>query len=298
MLSKKKLYEWCSIPKEELMDHPGRKVPLRIVNDTDALGEVMARDFADEIALANREGRAFRAIVPCGPKQWYEPFAQIVNTERISLKGMVVFHMDENLDWEGKLLPEEDPSNFKTFMDRYFYGAVDSELQVPLTNRHYLTPDTLKDISDMIAETEIDYTLGGWGQDGHIAFNQARRNPYVPVTIDELREGTARIQENNFDTILALSQREFGAAWQFQPPMSITLGAKECLKAKKVRVYSATGAWKQTALRVTLFADGPVAEYPLTLLQEHPDALITATEETADHPFAQHPEWKFRGVNL
>lgn len=298
MLSKKQIYEWCTIPKQELLSHPGRKVPLRIVKDAAALGEVMARDFADEIKKANEEGRRFNAIVPCGPKEWYEPFARIVNTERISLREMVVFHMDENLDWEGKLLPEDDPSNFKSFMDRFFYGAVEEELRTPLANRHYLTPGNLEEISGMIEETEIDYTLGGWGQDGHIAFNQARRSPYSPVTIEEIRESTARIQENNFDTVLALSQRSFGAAWQFLPPMSVTLGVKECMKAKKIRVYSATGAWKQTALRVALFADEPTPEYPMTLLQEHPDALITATEETAEHPFAHHPEWKFKGVNL
>jgi len=26
-------------------------------------------------------------------------------------------------------------------------------------------------------------------------------------------------------------------------------------------------------------------------LQEHPDALITATIETASHPISEHPEW-------
>lgn len=298
MLTKKKIYDWCTIPREDLMTHEDRKVPLKIVKDPDELGEVMARDFVEEIKAANEEGRIFRAIVPCGPKQWYGPFTRMVNKERVSLRNMIVFHMDENLDWEGKLLPEEDPSNFHSFMDRYFYGPVDPDLQVLPENRHYLTPDNVKEMTAMIMAVDIDYTLGGWGQDGHIAFNQARRNPYVPVTIEEIRECTARIQENNYDTILALSQREFGAAWQFQPPMSVTLGVKECMKAKKIRVYSGTGAWKQTALRVALFADEPVAEYPMTLLQEHPDARITVTEETADHPFSHHPEWKFKGVNL
>jgi glucosamine-6-phosphate deaminase len=72
--------------------------------------------------------------------------------------------------------------------------------------------------------------------------------------------------------------------------MSVTLGVKECLSAKKVRLFSDTGPWKQTALRVALF--GPLTtEYPITLLQEHPDALITATVETATHPISLHPEW-------
>jgi glucosamine-6-phosphate deaminase len=60
----------------------------------------------------------------------------------------------------------------------------------------------------------------------------------------------------------------------------------------KVRLFSDTGAWKQAALRVALFS--PVtAEYPITLLQEHPDALITATVDTATHPISLHPEWDF-----
>jgi glucosamine-6-phosphate deaminase len=79
--------------------------------------------------------------------------------------------------------------------------------------------------------------------------------------------------------------------------MSITLGIKECLSAKKVRLYSDTGTWKQTALRVALFSDITV-EYPMTLLQEHPDALITATEETASHPISENPEWEFKGINV
>jgi len=294
MLELNDLYAWCCIPAQKLLQHPDLKVPLRIVKDNSALGEIMARDFIEDIKAAG--DRVYRAIIPCGPKDWYAPFARIVNEERISLRNVICYHMDENLDWEAKLLPENDPSNFKTFMHKYFYEAVDPALQVPEQKRLYLTPDTVKAISEEILSNEIDYTLGGWGQDGHIAFNQAKRNPYSVVTIDDIRNSTARVQDNNIDTIIALSQREFGTAWQFLPPMSVTLGAKECLKAKKIRVYSATGAWKQTALRVALFS-GLTPEYPMTLLQEHPDALITATEETARHPISEHPEWEFRGVS-
>jgi glucosamine-6-phosphate deaminase len=41
---------------------------------------------------------------------------------------------------------------------------------------------------------------------------------------------------------------------------------------------------------VALFGP-PTAEYPITLLQDHPDALITATIATASHPISEHPEW-------
>ena len=123
------------------------------------------------------------------------------------------------------------------------------------------------------------------------AYNQTRRHPFSHITVEDLANSTIRIQDNNLDTIMALAQRTFGGAYQFVPPMSITLGIKECLSAKQVRLYSDTGAWKQTALRVALFSE-PTAEYPMTLLQRHPDALITATRDTARHPVAENPEWE------
>jgi glucosamine-6-phosphate deaminase len=73
--------------------------------------------------------------------------------------------------------------------------------------------------------------------------------------------------------------------------MSVTLGMRECLGAMRVRLFSDTGAWKQTALRIALFSE-PDAEYPMTLLQRHTDAILTATIETADHPISHHPEWE------
>jgi glucosamine-6-phosphate deaminase len=175
-------------------------------------------------------------------------------------------------------------------MEEHFYAAVEPELAVPEEQRNWLNANNIEEISQKIWSAPIDITYGGWGQDGHIAYNQARRHPFSHVTVDDVRNSTIRVQENNIDTILALAQRTFGAAYQFVPPMSVTLGVKECLAANKVRLFSDTGAWKQTALRVALFGP-PTAEYPITLLQEHPDALITATIATASHPISEHPEW-------
>jgi glucosamine-6-phosphate deaminase len=163
-------------------------------------------------------------------------------------------------------------------------------LVTPEEKRWWPNATNFQEIADEIAREPIDITYGGWGQDGHIAYNQARRHPFSALSLDDLRNCTVRVQDNNLDTIIALAQRTFGCAYQFVPPMSVTLGLKECLSAKKVRLFSDTGAWKQTALRVALFSE-PTPEYPMTLLQEHPDALVTATLETATHPVSIHPEW-------
>jgi glucosamine-6-phosphate deaminase len=251
----------------------------------------MAEELSAIIESNNRNAAITRAIIPCGPKCWYEPFANLVNSRKISLKNLFVFHMDECLDWQGRLLPHNHPYNFRTFMEHYFYNPINAELSVPEGQRYWLTPATVDSVRNAIAAAPIDITLGGWGQDGHVAYNQARRTPFHHLTLDDLRNSTVRIQENNLDTVIALAHRSFGAAYQFVPPMSVTLGLRECLSARKIRLYSDTGAWKQTALRVALFSD-PVPEYPMTLLQTHPDAMITATLETARHPISENPDWE------
>lgn len=284
------LYEWCRIPYADLAGHPDARIPFRLCRDSGEMGALMARELADEILAADQGGRPFRAIIPCGPSCWYAPFAELVNAERVSLRHVVVFHMDECLDWQGNPLPDGHPYNFRGFMQRHFYDPIDPQLAVPEGNRNWINGGNVEAIRRKTAEATIDLTYGGWGQDGHIAYNQARRHPLSHISLDDLRRSTARVQENNIDTIMALAQRSFGAAYQFVPPMSVTLGVRECLSARKVRLFSDTGAWKATALRVALF--GPVtAEYPITLLQEHQDALLTATVDTARHPISEHPEW-------
>ncbi len=289
-INKQALYQWCKIPYTELENHPLRKVPFRLCCDSQDMGRIMARELVDEIQAHNRRGEVTRAIIPCGPNCWYAPFTALVNQEKVSLKNLLVFHMDECLDWQAKPLPLKHPYCFRGFMQEHFYDPVEPALSVPQESRRFLEINNIDEIQAAIAAAPVDIVYGGWGQDGHLAYNQARRHPFSNITLDDLRNSTVRVQENNQDTIMAISQRLFGSAYQFVPPMSVTLGLKEILASKKIRVFSDTGSWKQTALRVALF--GPLTpEYPITLLQEHPDALITATIDTARHPISEHPEW-------
>ena len=114
------LYKWCSIPAEELPLHTDLRVPYRQVADAPTLGSLMAEELSAIIENNNQNGTMTRAIIPCGPKCWYEPFANLVNSRGISLKHLFVFHMDECLDWQGQLLPHNHPYNFRTFMEQYF----------------------------------------------------------------------------------------------------------------------------------------------------------------------------------
>lgn len=290
-IRKADLYRWCKIPAAELDGHPLLRTRFRMVRDSAEMGQLMADDLVEVIEANTKRELPTRAIIPCGPSCWYAPFTKLVNSRGVSLGRLFVFHMDECLDWQARPLPGGHPYNFRSFMETHFYGGIRAELAVPPEQRFWLLPSTMDKVAAAIAMAPIDITVGGWGPDGHVAYNQARRHPYSTITLDELANSSIRIQENNLDTILALAQRTFGSAYQFVPPMSITLGMKECLSAKRVRIYSDTGAWKQTALRVALFAE-PNVEYPMTLLQTHRDAVITATADTARHPISENPDWE------
>jgi glucosamine-6-phosphate deaminase len=291
-VNKEDLLAWCAVPVDELEGHPARRIGLRIAPDSAAMGRLMAQELADAVLEATSAGRRLRAIIPCGPRSWYRPFAELVNERRISLAGLEVFHMDECLDWQGRLLPRSHPFSFRGVMEELFYGPIDPALAVPEANRHWLEPETMAEVEALVDAAPVDLVLGGWGQDGHVAYNQARRNPYSPPSIEEVRSSSVRVQENNDDTVIALGQRDLGGAFQLAPPMSVTLGMKQILAGKRIRLFSDTGAWKQTALRVALFSEED-PHYPITLLQSHPDVLLTATRDTAEHPISRHPEWRF-----
>ncbi len=173
----------------------------------------MARELVDEIKRNNDENKRTRAIIPCGPSCWYEPFTRIINDERVNLKNFVVFHMDECLDWQGRELPRNHPYSFRGFMEKKFYAPVINELEVPIENRFWINGSNIEELKLKINETPIDIAYGGWGQDGHIPYYQTRRHPFSRITLNELRNSTLRIQENNIDTIVALAHRTFGAAY-------------------------------------------------------------------------------------
>ncbi|UCE08640.1 MAG: hypothetical protein JSW07_11715, partial [bacterium] len=201
-ITPQELYIWCKIPYKELENHPQLKIPFRLCDDSVSMGRIMARELVNEIKLHNEKGEVTRAIIPCGPGCWYKPFTDLVNKEKVSLKNLIVFHMDECLDWQGRELPRKHPYSFRGFMEQYFYGPVNPDLVVKEENRNWLNANNVEEIKEKIWETPIDITYGGWGQDGHIAYNQARRHPFSHVTLNDVRNSTVRIQENNIDTII------------------------------------------------------------------------------------------------
>jgi glucosamine-6-phosphate deaminase len=238
----------------------------------------------EEVKQNNALSKPTRWILPCGPTKQYPYFIKFINEERISLKNVHVFHMDNFLDWQARPLPIDHPFNYETWMRRNFYDPVNPELSIPEEQRHFPSVDKIDEISEEIEQAGgIDTTIGGVGYRGHIAFNEPPRSAWYSISPEEFRNSKTRILNLNDDTLIALSQRLVGGCSHAVPPMAITLGMKDLLSARRIRIISDTGAWKQTVVRVLLF--GPTTiEYPVTFIQDHPDAMIVIDRMTAEPP--------------
>lgn len=283
-----KMIEWCSIPAEQLENHPESKITVKIMDKAEVsvrVGNMMA----DEVIRNNASGLPTKWVLPCGPMGQYKYFAERVNKERISLKNVWIFHMDDFLDWQGRPYPEiNNYFSLKANMLHDFYGIIDDELNVPLEQR--IWPD-INDIDYLDQKVEelggVDTVFAGLGYKGLVAFCEAPNSPYYHISVDEYAESKTRIVHLNEDTLISLSERDIGGFVQAVPPMAITIGFKSMLTAKKAVFMVTTGNWKQTSIRVLMFSE-PTVEYPATLFPKYiPEVIVLTDPATAQPPVTE-----------
>lgn len=287
-LTKDEIFKWCSIPKEKLQEQEGLKTKLEIYPDKKSLMARLGNMMADEVIEHNKLGIPTKWVLPAGPTEEYDTFIERVNKERISLKNMWIFHMDEFLDWEGRPLPVADTyESLEGTMNACFYGRIDDALNVPEEQRIWPRINNI-DYADDLCEKlgGVDTVWAGIGATGLVAFNEEPRSFCYRVTVEEYAQSKTRIVDLNDDSMVAMAQRSFGCCLDRIPPKAVTLGFKVMTSAKRAVYMVGTGAWKQTVCRILLFSD-PTVEYPVTILPKYvPDVTLCTTEETIDHPMS------------
>ena len=260
------------------------RVGLEIVPDPLALHRHFARSIADEIQANNRAGRPTRLILPVGPTGQYPILARICNKERINWRSVHTFNMDEYCDWQGRAVPVTHPLSFEGIMHRMLFDALDPELRIPEEQAHFPDPLNLDCISALIRDMGgIDTCYGGIGYHGHVAFNEPPISRWYKLTCQEFRHSLTRIVPLAPETVVLNSIYATGGNPAALPPMAVTLGMADILASRRIRLYCNGGSWQRMVLRVALMADEAV-DYPVTLLQGHPDYAIIADQDTAEPP--------------
>lgn len=287
-ISRSDLFKWCSIPYQELAERKDLKVKLAMkLNRADTMF-MIGNMMAEEVIRFNKEAKMLKWVLPAGPTDEYDVFIERVNRERISLKNLWIFHMDEFLDWEGRPYPVGDTyESLEGTMNACFYGRIDEELNVPFNQRIW------PKIYDLDAPDELCRQLGGidtlWagiGAKGLVAFNEPPYRYTMRLSIEEYAQSKTKILDLNDDTIVALSQRSFGGCYDRVPPRAVTIGFGIMSTAQRAVYMVATGSWKQTVVRVILFSE-PTLEYPVTILTRYiPDITLCTDYNTMDHPMS------------
>ncbi len=271
-----------TLAAEELAAHS--KVPFRLVPDVPTLYAECAAEILDDIRAGLEHQRPTRLILPVGPIGQYPLLVEQINRDRISLRHVWVFQMDEYLDWQARPVPEDHPNSFRGHFRRAFYEQIDAELRFPEAQWLCPLPHNVDEIDEMIEKLGgIDACYGGIGIHGHIAFNEAPLTRWREISAEEFKNSKTRVLQLAPETLVINGVQVAGGNFEAVPPMAATIGMKAILGARKLRLYCNRGEWQKTILRRTLMMP-PTVRYPATFAQEHPNCLVTADAESAQPP--------------
>ena len=276
----KRMNDIFSIPKEGL--EMGSKIPFEVVENETDLYYDMALELFNEIKKNNDNGRKTVCILPVGPVDQYRIFASLVNKYRLSLKNVYIFNMDEYLNNDKKYIDSNSSLSFRGFMSRGFYGKIDNELNVPKENRYFPEPGNEKFIEQKINELGgVDICLGGLGINGHIAFNEPPEEN-EKLSKEEFAQLGTRVLKISKETRICNGIGKVKGCIDIMPNFCITIGMREILAARKIRIYLNT-RWQNGIFRKCIF--GPVTPLvPASYLQEHKDAKFIVVSYVTEKP--------------
>ena len=162
-------------------------------------GEVfyeMALDMIDHIKANNQAGKRTVFICPVGPVGQYPIFVRLVNQQKVSLKDVWFFNMDEYLTDDDKYIEKDSRLSFRGFMDRTVYSQILPELVMPEAQRIFpdpANPAALDERLESLGGADVCY--GGIGITGHLAFNEPEA-----VAVEEFARRPTRLLDISPET--------------------------------------------------------------------------------------------------
>ncbi len=246
-------------------------VGVKIVDNTDILYQSMARSIADVIVKNNNKNNNTKIILPVGPTSQYAILASIINLEKIDMKNVWIFFMDEYLDWESRWISENHPMSFRGFIYKNLFNLIDKSLSLNKEQIIFPNPEDLDFNDNKIKELGgIDICYGGLGYHGHIAFNEPYDTYFSRMTIEKFLNSRTRIVDLNSDTFIINSLSSIGGNCYDLPPKAVTIGMKPIMESKKIEIYCGSGhlKWQLASFRLAVMHP-PTLDRPGTLLQFH-----------------------------
>ena len=274
MNRKSEIHRLLQLSPAEVRARAGER--LLVCQDIDGLHQRMAEDIAAEIIAAADAGQALNLILPVGPTGQYVYLVMLINEQNLDLAHCTFFFMDEYCDENGRALPPTHPLSFRGIAGGLFLDR----LSVPLAESQVIFPteDNIDVLSgQIVAAGGIDTCYGGIGIHGHVAFNE----PEPGISALACR----KVRLNDFTVTINAVRAGVGGNLAGFPREAYTIGMKEILQSKRIRLYCRNGIgfdWANTVLRLALFGS-PGDDYPVTHIRECDYTIIT-DEDTLQQP--------------
>ena len=256
------------------------KIPVRVMQTEADMMEEIAELMASVIEKNNAKGEKTVIICPVGPIGQYPIFAQKVNERNISLQNCWFINMDEYLVGDDETIPYENPLSFKATMDRVLYSQVRKELLMPTSQRLFPEPKKEAEIDALFEKLgKVDLCLTGVGINGHIAFNEPPKAGDV-ITDEEYKNCGTRCTDIATETVVNNGANKLRGALDIFPKRCITLGMKQLLKARVLKVYLYCN-WQWGIMR-KMALEEESRFMPVSFLQNHPNAEMVITQSLYD----------------
>ena len=231
-------------PLEPIKTTQYDELPVAVYESNEAMGRAAALDAGKIIKQAIAEKGRANIIVATGNSQL--TFLEALRSlEGIDWSKVTVFHMDEYLG-----IDPHHPASFPLFLQEHFLKYVQVGAFFPVPNNPEDVDRTCRDYENLLKGHPADLVALGWGENGHIAFNDppyANFDDPVWVKVVELAEVSRKQQ---------VGEGHFGSLAEV-PTHAITLTIPALLAPKAV-LCIVPEARKADAVQACL--TGPVSE--------------------------------------
>lgn len=271
-------HDYYKINRENLGENG--KVPILKVGSSGEAFYEMAIMMFNEIKKNNSEGKKTVFILPVGPIGQYPIFVRLVNENNLSLKNCWFFNMDEYLDENDNWIDIENRLSFRGFMNKNLYNCIKDELLMPEDQRIFPDPKDPEIVDRKLKELGgADICFGGIGITGHLAFNE----PDPSLSPEEFAALPTRKLNISDETRACNSIGDLGGALEDMPVRCITIGMKNIMRARKIRL-AVFRDWHRAVCRRAIYGEIS-SEFPVTLAQKHKDTLIIINDVAAQQAY-------------
>ena len=242
------------------------QLPVAIYRSNQELGQAAALDARKIITQAITAKGEANVILATGNSQL--TFLEALrNLPGIDWSNVSVFHMDEYLS-----LAPGHPASFPLFLQRHFLDFVTVKAFYPVSGQQGNEETICREYERLLRTHPADMVALGWGENGHIAFNDppyALFNDPAWVKVIELAEASRRQQ---------VGEGHFGSLAEV-PAHAITLTIPALLAPKQI-LCIVPEARKAEAVRACLTE--PVSEdRPGSILRQVGHARLYLDDESA-----------------